>query len=111
MLSLAVLGARTASEITGPCMLRGQETGELDPGDVTLSEGALLRAVLEGELVLFQQMLHRTLVLCFAFTDVLLLKSGEGATCKSYSECSLCVCSFKLRSHFFLSYWVISVGC
>ena len=42
MLSLAVLGARTASKITSQCMLRGQEAGELDPGEVTLSEGALL---------------------------------------------------------------------
>lgn len=43
-------------------MLRGQE----GPGEVTLSdEGTLLRAVLEGELVLSEQILHRTLVLFF----------------------------------------------
>lgn len=88
-------------------MLRGQEAGEPDPGEVTLSEGALLQAVLERELVLFQQILHRTLVLCFAFTDGLLLKRGEGAMCKSYSECSLCVCFLKPRSHFFLLYWAV----
>ena len=57
---------------------------------VTLSRGALPRAVLERELVLFQQILHRTLVLSFAFTDGLLLKRGEGAMGRSCSECSLC---------------------
>lgn len=104
VLSLALLVARTAPRIpSSQCMPRGPEAGEPDPGDVTspVSEGALLQAFLERELALFQQMLHRTLVLCFAFTDGLLLKRGEGATCKSYSDSSLCTCFLKLRSHLF----------
>lgn len=71
--------------------MHAEGAGELCSGEVTPSEGALLQAVLESELVLFQQILHRTLVLCFAFTDGLLLKRGEGAVCKSYSEHSLCL--------------------
>lgn len=66
-----------------------------------MNEGALLQAFLERELGLSQQMLHRTLVLCFAFTDCLLMKRREGATCKSYSESLLCACFLKLRSHLF----------
>lgn len=77
----------------------------------SLTEGALLQAVLEGELVLSQQILHRPLVLCFAFTGGLLMKRGEGTTCTSYSGCSLCICFLMLGSHYFLLFWVISVSC
>lgn len=43
MLSLAVLGARTAPKVTSRFMLRGQEAGKLDPGEVTLSKGLCFR--------------------------------------------------------------------
>lgn len=94
MLSLSTM---TSSQ----CMLRGQEKGELDPGDITLSRGVLLQAALESWFSFLQQILHRTSVLCFAFTDGLLLKRGKGTMRKSYPERSHWVCFLKLRSHFF----------